>query len=546
MNISHYYQTIRFLKPVQIIYRLRNLARFGHKTSVPALSIRRINKSPCSFILKPDTCLSHDRFKFLNCEREILFPSGWNDPQAEKLWLYNLHYFDFLNSSLELETGKKLITSWIEDNPPTEGNGWEPYPVSLRAVNWIKWHLCTNQLANSTLKSLAMQVQHLSHNLEYHLLANHLLANAKALVFAGLFFEGKAADQWLKKGIKILEKEIPEQLLNDGGNFERSPMYHCIMIEDILDIINLSRCYSHPLITENLSNEWLEKAGKGLDWLKAMCHGDGNIALFNDAAFGIAPQYRDLAQYAARSGITPDDHLPKKGVTNLSDTGYIRIETDSYTMIFDAGEIGPAYQPGHAHADTLSFEFSSGKERIIVDSGTSCYGSGHERLRQRSTSAHNTVSVDGKNSSEVWSGFRVAKRAQIVEYAIEEDGKSYILKAAHNGFKRLNNVGLHRRKITARRNTVIIEDIIEGRDQHLVEAFLHFHPDVEVKPIGEKKYQAVTNSGKQIKIFSDLAVDNKLERATFHPEFGVALGCSKVTFSSRAKLPFTFTTTIEI
>ena len=89
---------------------------------------------------------------------------------------------------------------WIAENPACSGNGWEPYPVSLRVVNWIKWLTAGEPLAKDDAEavsaSICQQMRSLRRRLEYHLLANHLLSNAKALVFAGSCFEGKEAREW--------------------------------------------------------------------------------------------------------------------------------------------------------------------------------------------------------------------------------------------------------------------------------------------------------------------------------------------------------------
>lgn len=138
----------------------------------------------------------------------------------------------------------------------------------------------------------------MSRRLEYHLLGNHLLANAKALVFAGLFFSGGQADSWLRKGLKLLRAQLPEQILADGGHFERSPMYHAIILEDLLDLVNLAETYGHG------AADWRTVVQRMLRWLNAMSHPDGGIAFFNDAAFGIAPTLAELADYARRLGVS--------------------------------------------------------------------------------------------------------------------------------------------------------------------------------------------------------------------------------------------------
>src|SRR5690606_39267896 len=122
------------------------------------------------------------------------------------LWLYNLHYFDDLNAldaSARMDWHRSLISRWIAHNPPTEGNGWEPYTVSHRVANWIKWDLATARLDEQATESLALQVRWLSQRLEYHLPGSHLLANAKALIFGGLYFEGAEADAWLRLGRRL-------------------------------------------------------------------------------------------------------------------------------------------------------------------------------------------------------------------------------------------------------------------------------------------------------------------------------------------------------
>jgi hypothetical protein len=155
-----------------------------------------------------------------------------------------------------------------------------------------------------------------------------------------------------------------------------------------------------------------------LRWLEAMCHPDGEIALFNDAAFGIAPAPAELTATRASCWVTPTPH--SRSSSHLADSGYVRAASRDAVLIADVAPVGPDYLPGHAHADTLSFELSLFGQRTIVNGGTSRYGTGPEREAERGTPAHSTVTVDGENSSEVWAGFRVARRAKPFDLRIEE------------------------------------------------------------------------------------------------------------------------------
>jgi uncharacterized heparinase superfamily protein len=459
--------------------------------------------------------VTEDVFIFLNESRSVITQAAWNDPSAEKLWLYNLHYFDDLNANgavTRREWHMRLIERWIEDNPPGCGNGWEPYPCSLRIVNWIKWALSGGELSPRAIASLAVQIRFLCKRLEFHLLGNHLLANAKALIFAGAFFEQDEAQEWLDKGLWILRRELPEQILADGGHFERSPMYHGIILEDFLDIENVAKAYGLGAIIEG------EMVDKMRGWLAAMCHPDGEIAFFNDAAFGIAPDLAELNGYAERLG-HPVQKAPSDGVVRLAESGYFRLQKGRAVLLVDVAPVGPSYLPGHAHADTLSFELSLQGRRVMVNSGTSCYGNGLERLRQRGTFAHNTLVVDGQNSSEVWGGFRVARQAHVQSLNIAETAGGTRVEASHDGYRRLSGRNLHRRKWLLSDESMVIEDEVTGVFDR-AEIRFHLHPQIAVLEAGVGKVSLRLPDGKMVEVCIEGA-NFFVEQTTWHPYFGV-------------------------
>jgi uncharacterized heparinase superfamily protein len=478
-------------------------------------------------------------FRFLNEIRTLKNTQSWNDPQADKLWLYNLHYFDDLNAENAAERKEwheALLTRWVAENPPGTGNGWEPYPSSLRIVNWIKWTLVGNALPKDVEHSLAVQVRYLMGQLEYHLLGNHLFANAKALVFAGAFFQGPEAEVWMRTGLGILRREILEQILADGGQFERSPMYHALALEDMCDLINIFRAYpeSVPAAHAPFISTWPVIVSKMIDWLETMCHPDGEIALFNDAAFGIAPQPNRLFAYCEALNISGSRKTPKQQasctVTHLDPTGYIRVEQVDSVAFLDCAPIGPDYLPGHAHADTLSFELSLFGRRVIVDSGTSCYGIGTERLRQRGTAAHNTVVIDNKDSSEVWSGFRVARRAypQHLSVATNTEGR-IIVSCEHDGYRRLPGKPVHARQWHFSPDSLQIVDAIKG-NYISAEARFHLHPDILCEKVSDNELKLSFDDRQIRMIFS--AREVSLVDSTYHPEFGLSFtnSCLSVPF----------------
>jgi uncharacterized heparinase superfamily protein len=473
MNLPRLIRTLAPLRPIQIYGR----ARFRLTRPAADLSPAPPRRAPRGWRApapRVDSLIAPDRVRLLNHEADISAPSAWNDPAQAKLWLYNLHYFDWLGAECDAERTKwrrALVARWIAQNPPGHGNGWEPYPLSLRIVNWIKWALAGAPMAPEWLDSLAAQARWLARRLEWHLLGNHLFANAKALVFAGLFFEGAEADAWLAAGLDILAREVDEQILADGGHFELSPMYHAIIFEDLLDLINLAEATGGA--GGSPVGRWRTTAGRMARWLAVMTHPDGEIAFFNDAAIGVAPSPAALGAYAARLGVAPLA-APGEGIVHLAESGYVRLARGDAVALLDIGRIGPDYLPGHAHADTLSFELSIAGRRAIVNGGTSAYA-GPIRARERATAAHSTVEVAGLDSSEMWGAFRVGRRARVFDVAIHDGADGLEVSAAHDGYRFLAGRPIHRRRWRLEDGLLEVRDEVAGGSRRALARF-HLAP----------------------------------------------------------------------
>jgi uncharacterized heparinase superfamily protein len=525
-SISTWIRTLRHLRARQVYGRLIH-RYYRPQVDLATTLPRRPGISPwVQPIEKPASVVGAWVFRFLNTSREVRGPSDWDKPEWDKLWRYNLHYFDdlcALGASERRSFHLDWMHRWVLENRPFAGTAWESYPTSLRIVNWIKWDLGGGGLPEQCVSSLSVQARWLFRRLETHLLGNHLLANAKALIFAGLFFEGREADAWLERGLSILEQEIAEQILPDGGHFERSPMYHSIILEDLLDVLNAANVFS--IHADRISETLRPVIGRMRRWLAAMLHPDGEISFFNDAAIGIAPAGAELEAYASRLGL--EALPPCEAVILLRDSGYCRMSrARDMVLLADAGDIGPDYLPGHAHADTLSFELSVFGKRLFVNSGTSCYGVSPERLRQRGTAAHNTVIVDGADSSEVWSGFRVGKRARasLESFAVKEDCVE--LGASHDGYAgRGHPKRYHHRRWILRDQALVIEDRITGQYQS-AQARFHLSPQARIRSLSSDGSRCDIELGEDAVVLSAPRGRISVEDATWHPEFGVSIPSS--------------------
>ncbi len=533
--------TLRYLRLEQVVYRIFYALMKSRPDSI-GRQPRRVWATEPVWPAWMSPCLQpNGDWVFLNELGALNGADEWNNCEYSKLWLYNLHYFDDVNATGATERRTShlaLVERWIKGNPRGYGNGWEPYPLSLRIVNWVKWWSSgLTDVPDAWLASLADQAHALTKRLEFHILGNHLFANGKALVFAGAFFQGAQADVWLKKGLKILDREVMEQFLADGGHFELSPMYHGTLLWDVCDLVKLAEIVDLPELNAR-KQSWLKVIEKGLAWLKVMSHPDGEIAFFNDSAIGISPNFAQLQAYAAQLGASDELALQTTKVEwpqacYLPESGYCRVEMpDQCVALLDVARVGPDYLPGHAHADTLSFELSLFGQRVLVNSGISCYGNNSERLRQRSTAAHNTVVVNGQNSSEVWDGFRVARRAYPIGVEVLEQLDTVCVEGCHNGYQRLTGKNLLCRRWVFDANDLTIEDTVRGPFTDAV-AYFHLHPDLRVDITKMRQGQVTLRLGRgQYVTFTVEGGYLELVEGGWHPQFGVTLpnSCLEVHF----------------
>jgi len=407
--------------------------------------------------------IENNEFIFLNLSKKFNSKIDWNYSEYGKLWTYNLTYFEYLKDKDDV----KLIYDFI-NNIENIKDGFEPFPISLRGISWIKFLTKFSIEDKKINDSLYAQYYILLDNLEYHLLGNHLLENGFSLLFGAYYFQD---EKLYLKAIEILEIELEEQILEDGGHFELTPMYHQIMLFRVLDCINLVQ--NNNWKNKELLKLLILKAELMLGWLQNISYSNGDIPLLNDSTNKIAPTTNELLTYA-------DSLKVKVNNLELKESGYRKFCRKNYECVVDIGHIGASYIPGHVHADTFNFEVRVYAKPFIVDSGLSTYETNEIRFEQRSTAAHNSVEVLGKDSSEVWGGFRVADRAQIISV---EENRGFI-KATHNGYKKYNI--LHTRSWVFEDNKIIIEDSLSKISEAIFR--LHFHPTVTEKEIKNSIY----------------------------------------------------------
>ncbi len=568
-RLGLYFHTVRHLQMSQIAWQLkRRLWPPRPPVTGPAVHWRAgVRCAP--FLPAPEALAAVGQIAFVGQTRPFaLEHPDWVQSDAPKLWRYNLHYFDYLGWPTLADAGKAaLINDWSARVRLGAEDAWEPYPISLRVVNWLKYALALppGTVPAEWVASLAHQGAALEGDLEYHLLANHLLKNGKALVFAGVCLKGPAAERWLAKGLEIMVAAAAEQILPDGGHLERSPMYHCIVLEDFLDVVNLLAANPERVTSEVLVT-LRDAAIRATGFLRAICTGADDIPLFNDAAFGITQPVRELLAYADRvlvgaasgaignliaaeaapTAATPIPVAAEAAPTGarifFPHTGYYGYRHGGDSLIIDCGPVGPDYQPGHTHCDTLSYELHVGGVPIVVDSGTFDYEPGAFRHYLRSTAAHNTVRIDGQEQSEIWGAFRVARRARPRAVTLGEwDAGRLRFAGEHDGYERLPGRPVHRREVVMETGRWTVRDSVTGAGRHRVESFLHLHPAVGCKQLTDREFRLTAPGGVVLRL--KFGPEGKLTLASgyYCPRFGERLACGALVLEHTAALPVEFT-----
>lgn len=453
------------LRPKQILYQAK--IRVSKPKLKAAVAPKVRNTIVITLPIPKYPCCSGSIFTFLNIKDSF---RSWNQTNHGMLWAYNLNYMDWLGQkNVMLSECEKWIDYFIKELPYNKV-GLDPYPIALRTINWIKMFVLHPECRNTNRdNSLYAQIRLLEKTLEYHLMGNHLLEDAYALYIAAIYFNEK---RLYRKVSKLLKRLLEEQILPDGAHFEQSPMYHCILLDRLLD------CYNFSVNNEFFEGQGvithflMRKAEKMLGHLQRVIWQDGSIPLMNDAAYGIAPTAEMLFDYAKRLRLNWE-------VVPMNECGYRKMTGQGMEAIIDVGNVMATYQPGHTHADTLNYELHIDRKPFVVDTGISTYDKTPRRQYERSTAAHNCVVVDGRDSSHVWSGFRVGRRARV---HLQKDTAKEIV-ASHDGYKK-NCL----RKYRMTDDGFIIEDHYDGD----AVSFVHLAKNADlcrVKVEGAKKIE---------------------------------------------------------
>ncbi len=461
-------------------------------------------------------------FKFLNKELEFSRPFNWDPEDYERLWLFNLHYFDWATRWLDnaIDNGfweisfddiNYLIDNWIISNKPGEKDGWHSYTTSLRIRNWIwLFNFCPELVNKNRIKSLWHQICWLKSHPESCHGGNHWIENLTALAIGGSQFKGIFSKNILNFSLKQLKKELNFQILKDGGHQERSVSYHLLVLNRLVEL----GCVLE--LTYGSAPDWLCKyIEKMINWTESIKLLNRNFPSFNDSANDGFNDFYKILDFAKgflkgskmdingykgklleltlkkRKGTYHSNILDKKNnkLIDLPDTGWTILKPgDGWELTFKCGLSCPPHLAAHVHSDLLSFNLYHLGEEIITETGTSSYKKGMYRDYERSSAAHNSLQLGlniknkfhGQEPIDVWNVFRAGKKAKPLNKAYGYLDNWLWVQGSHDGFDSIG--GKHVRFIAIKVDShkkpiIVIIDKLFSRNQNLAfKSFFHLNP----------------------------------------------------------------------
>ena len=459
-------------------------------------------------------------FCFLNQERQLPWPIQWNDPQWPRLWQFYLHYFDWAREWLNdaLNTGcwldqaaalQPLLDSWIAANPPGRGDGWHSNTLSLRTRNWVAlFRACPALATPERLQSLWQQLCWLQAHPEHCHGGNHWLENLTALAVGGLQFEGPKASRMHRRAMRLLQLELRQQVLSDGGHEERSASYHLLMLDRLAELGH----YLHTITGDQ--PPWLMESIEAMArWVQLIRHEYGEAPRFKDSATDASPPLDAVLTFAnaalPQRSPSAEHPLPQVAVADLSDTGWTFLRPGhGWELVFKCGIPCPNHLPPHVHSDQLSFELCHHGCWLISEAGTSIYGNGPERAYERSGAAHNVLQLGVELAPgvirwiepvDVWGGFRAGRKSQPRDRTCGQPAQGVCFVAgSHNGFDHIG--ASHHRSVTLsdpqhrRINVEVLDTVITRVPMHMRQ-WWHLGPEISRELLDQLVLDAPTLEG---------------------------------------------------
>lgn len=438
-------------------------------------------------------------------------------------WELNRHYqfavlaksFYVTNDRSYLAELSDLFADWNEQNPFMWGPEWSsPMEESIRLINWLfaAAFLETSEDADAAelrkrlcVGAWCMAAHVRRHYSRYSSANNHTIVEAAGVAVASVVFGQR---NWLEEALTLLESEVALQTHADGVNREQALHYELFVMEALCLVSHVLNAAGEKL-PEPIESRLRTMAR----YARACCVCKGKYIEFGDDDEGVIlnlasrkqcfPEYvlalvsleiGDGDRYAedvaccetvdwlySQKQLSDAMRLPLAANASLESfreggVTIVRFDEGRAVLAFDHGPLGFGQLAAHGHADALSVQLFVDGEPVLIDPGTYVYN-GNQEARDwfRSTGAHNTVNMDGKNQSEALGPFLWGRKASVSAFSLKASEGGICMSAEHDGYVPLTA----RRSVNIAGSEVTICDSFSGESGCFGAARFHF-PNAEI------------------------------------------------------------------
>lgn len=414
------------------------------------------------------------RFAGQTIEKEHL---SWEPEIAHPEWIAELHGFEWLRDLRSVSgerarrMAREMVSLWLNQYEKHHDIVWRADIAGVRLTSWISFHDFFCATADDTFRknyftSLIRQARHLSRSLPGDLTGIPLMRALRGLAYTGLALED--GEERLEQAFRLILEQIREQILPDGAHISRSPQASFEFFQCLVDL-RAALIFAKIEMPEELQHA-IDRMTPAIKFFR---HGDGGLAQFNGGQEGNAHLCETTLMHSGARG---------KAMKSLSQCGYERITQGRSSLIMDTGLPLMSAYSDRAHAGLLSFEYSFGRDRVIVNCGTSEV-KGKWRHLLRSTAAHSTMVVDSRNACQFNEEGMLISRPEI-RAKRHEDEDVALVDASHNGY--VPRFGqMYRRCVRLQEQGEVLcgEEQLSGRAGVPFAVRFHLHPGIQASLI---------------------------------------------------------------
>ncbi len=459
------------------------------------------------------------------------------EPNRHQHWVVLARAYRICGDSRYAEALVEQLESWTDQCPFGRGMNWRsPLELAIRMISWVWAFALIEDASVMTDKHkervLSLVEQHLREITRkysrYSSANNHLIGEAAGVFIASSYFSGlSSAPRWRRQSKRILEEEILRQTFDDGGTREQATGYHLFVLEFFLLSGLVARNGG-----DDVSAEYWGRLEKMFQYVAGMSAASGALPMVGDADDGYVldlggrddpvasllvigallldrPELADAVSQPRNDatiiepllwllGPAACDRWIRSKSRSASDplisraftqSGYYLLqrghkETDGISVLMDCGELGFLSIAAHGHADALSLVLRVAGVDVLVDPGTYDYFTFPAwRKYFRSTRAHNTVEIDGRDQSQMQGAFLWSRRASTRCLVWRPTNRGGAMSGEHDGYTRLDDPVVHRRTVTLGEDsdTILVKDEILARAKHDVAIYWHFAEHCDVR-----------------------------------------------------------------